>query len=54
MLRASYNFQYVAKDPGAYTHNPRYIIQVLHDSLSALGDWATIDTAALIRPGSGQ
>ncbi len=37
MLRAAYNYQYAAKDPGVYAHNPRYIIQVLYDSLEALG-----------------
>jgi hypothetical protein len=33
LLRAAYNYQYVAKDPGAFAHNPRYILQVLYDSL---------------------
>lgn len=37
LLRAAYNYQYVAKDPGAFAHNPRYIIQILFDSLASLG-----------------
>lgn len=37
LLRAAYNYQYVAKDPGAFTHNPRYVLQVLYDSLEAIG-----------------
>lgn len=37
LLRAAYNYQYVAKDPGAFAHNPRYIIQVLYDSLESMG-----------------
>lgn len=37
MLRTAYNYQYVAKDPGAFAHNPDYILQVLYDSLAALG-----------------
>ena len=37
LLRAAYNYQYVAKDPGAFAHNPDYILQVLYDSLQSLG-----------------
>lgn len=37
LLRAAYNYQYVAKDPGAFAHNPRYILQILYDSLESLG-----------------
>jgi hypothetical protein len=37
LLRAAYNYQYVAKDPGAFAHNPDYVLQVLYDSLEALG-----------------
>ncbi len=37
LLRAAYNYQYVAKDPGAFAHNPRYILQILFDSLEAMG-----------------
>ncbi|MGQ9888182.1 MAG: hypothetical protein ACUVSX_06770 [Aggregatilineales bacterium] len=37
MLRAAYNYQFTAKAPGAYTHNPSYILQVLYDSIEALG-----------------
>jgi hypothetical protein len=33
LLKAAYNYQYVAKDPGAFAHNPRYVLQVLYDSL---------------------
>lgn len=37
LLRAAYNYQYVAKDPGAFAHNPDYILQVLYDSIQAIG-----------------
>jgi hypothetical protein len=37
LLRAAYNYQYVAKDPGAFAHNPRYVIQILFDSVASLG-----------------
>jgi hypothetical protein len=36
LLRAAFNYQFVRKDPGAYAHNPRYALQVLHDSLTDL------------------
>jgi hypothetical protein len=46
LLKAAYNYQWVAKDPGAFAHNGKYIIQVLYDSLADLG--AT--TPGMVRP----
>jgi hypothetical protein len=46
LLQAAYNFQYVQKDPGAYTHNGLYIIQVLYDSLEDIG----VDVSGMVRP----
>jgi ferredoxin len=37
LLRAAYNYQYVAKDPGAFAHNADYVLQALYDSLESLG-----------------
>ncbi|MFN8378246.1 MAG: cytochrome c3 family protein [Anaerolineae bacterium] len=37
LLRAAYNYQYFQKDPGDYAHNPRYAMQVLYDSIAAVG-----------------
>jgi hypothetical protein len=37
LLRAAYNYQYVQKDPGAFVHNPKYVIQFLYDSIKDLG-----------------
>lgn len=37
LLRAAYNYQYAAKDPGAYAHNATYVLQVLYDSLQDIG-----------------
>jgi hypothetical protein len=45
-LRATYNFQYAKKDPGAFAHNPTYVIQVLHDTLDALD----VDLSGFTRP----
>jgi hypothetical protein len=50
MLKASYNYQYVAKDTGAYAHNPHYAIQLLHDSLENLGEAVDVDMSGLARP----
>jgi hypothetical protein len=46
LLRAAYNYQYVQKDPGAFTHNAPYILQVLYDSIEDVGG----DVSAMIRP----
>jgi hypothetical protein len=37
MLRAAYNYQYSSKDPGVFAHNADYILQVLYDSIEAVG-----------------
>lgn len=46
LLRAAYNFQYAMKDPGAFAHNPTYILQVLYDSIEDVGG----DVTGLVRP----
>ena len=46
LLRAAFNYQYVQKDPGAFTHNPQYVIQFLYDSIADLGG----DVKAYTRP----
>lgn len=46
LLRAAYNYQYATKDPGAFAHNGKYIIQVLYDGLSDLG----ADVSGMVRP----
>jgi len=40
LLRAAYNYQYAMKDPGAFAHNGKYVIQALYDSLEDLGQKA--------------
>lgn len=46
LLKAAYNFQYATKDPGAFAHNAKYILQVLFDSLEDLGT----DVSKMMRP----
>ncbi len=41
LLRAAYNYQWVQKDPGAFTHNGKYILQVLYDSIADVGGTVT-------------
>ncbi len=46
LLRAAYNYQYTQKDPGDFAHNPDYILQVLIDSIAAVGG----DVSTYTRP----
>jgi hypothetical protein len=46
LLRAAYNLQWSTKDPGAFAHNGKYIMQVLYDSLQDLG----ADVSGFTRP----
>ncbi|MER2598302.1 MAG: hypothetical protein ABTQ73_02150 [Caldilineales bacterium] len=50
LLKAAYNYQYVQKDPGAFAHNGKYVIQFLYDSLSSLGQKVTVDMTGMVRP----
>jgi predicted CXXCH cytochrome family protein len=34
LLRATYNYQLASKDPGAFAHNAKYIIELLYDSVT--------------------
>ena len=36
LLKAAYNYQVATKDPGAYAHGGKYIIQLLYDSIDDL------------------
>jgi hypothetical protein len=45
-LRASFNYQYSQKEPGAWAHNNKYIVQILYDSIEDLGG----DLTGLVRP----
>ena len=45
-LTAAYNYQYTAKDPGAFAHNGQYVMQILYDSINDLGG----DVTAMSRP----
>ena len=46
LVQAAYNYLYSVKDPGAYAHNGKYIVQILYDSVADVGG----DTTGMIRP----
>jgi len=46
LLKAAFNYQYTQKDPGAFVHNPKYVIQFLIDSIESLGG----DVSTYTRP----
>ncbi len=50
LLKAAYNYQVVKKDPGGYVHNPRYLLQLLHDSLEDLSKVVELDLQGRPRP----
>ncbi|MCE9647033.1 MAG: hypothetical protein K8S20_13610 [Chloroflexi bacterium] len=49
LLKAAYNYQVSMKDPGAFAHGPKYIIELLFDSIADLGG----DTSKLARTDAG-
>ncbi|MBN1247008.1 MAG: polyheme membrane-associated cytochrome C [Anaerolineae bacterium] len=55
LVRTTYNYHFVQKDPGAFAHNPAYIVQILHDSLEDLSQAVPVDMSSFVRPSeSGQ
>ena len=49
LLCAAYNYPYVQKDPGAFPHNGKYIIQVLYAGIKDLGTKVTVDMSGMVR-----
>lgn len=50
LIKAAYNYQFIAKDPGAYAHNPPYALQILYDSLESLGVRVPVGLSKMKRP----
>jgi hypothetical protein len=42
-MATAYNYQFVAKDPGAFAHAPVYTLQVLYDLIGDLGAKVAVD-----------
>ncbi|MEK7787720.1 MAG: cytochrome c3 family protein, partial [Chloroflexota bacterium] len=49
LLKAAYNYQVSLKDPGAFAHGNKYIVQLLYDSIADLGG----DVSGLARTDAG-
>ena len=50
LVKATYNYHLVVQSAGAFTHNPRYAIQVLYDTLEDLATVVDVDMTGMIRP----
>jgi hypothetical protein len=50
LLKAAYNYHVVQKEPCGYVHNPRYVLQLLFDSIRDLDPAAAVAPTVLIRP----
>lgn len=46
LLTAAYNYHFLVQEPGNYAHNPMYSIQLLQDSIAAVGG----DVSGYFRP----
>ncbi|NTV38169.1 MAG: zinc ABC transporter solute-binding protein, partial [Anaerolineales bacterium] len=54
LLKAAYNYQTSLKDPGAFAHNSKYIIELLYDSIEDLNTkLGTIDMSTMMRNDPG-
>lgn len=47
LLKAAYNWKLVMADPGAYAHNPHYVLELLHDTIEDLAGPLGRDMEAL-------
>ena len=50
LVRAAYNYQFYAKDPGIWAHNPRYAAQLLIDSVDDLAGRLKVSMPDFVRP----
>jgi hypothetical protein len=48
--KAAYNYHYTIKEPGAYAHNGKYVLQVLYDSIADLATQVEVDMTGMVRP----
>ena len=55
MMKAAYNYQASVKDPGAFAHNAKYIIELLYDSIDDLNAKISkpVDMTKLARDDAG-
>lgn len=55
LVKATYNYQMATKDPGAFAHNAKYILELLYDSIEDLNLGLTIplDLSRMVRGDAG-
>lgn len=54
LLRATYDYQYAQKDPGAFAHNAKYLIEILYDAIADINAVEPVaGFANLVRNDSG-
>jgi len=54
LLRAAYNYQFSLKDPGAYAHNGKYVIELLYDAIADINAKVPVaNFANLVRNDAG-
>jgi hypothetical protein len=50
LVRTTYIYHYVLEDPGGFTHNASYLLQMLYDALEDLSETVPVEMAAYTRP----
>lgn len=50
LLKAAYNYQFFAKDPGAWAHNPHYAAQLMIDSIADIATVVDLELPQYSRP----
>ncbi len=50
LMRATFNYQFSRKDPAAYIHNGKYMLQLLYDTIEDLSEVVEVDMSGLVRP----
>lgn len=55
VVKATYNYQMATKDPGAFAHNAKYILELLYDAIEDLnlGLEVDVDMAKMVRGDRG-
>ena len=55
LLKAAYNYQLSVKDPGAFAHNAKYVVELLYDSIADLNGKISkpVDMTKLARDDAG-
>ncbi len=50
LVRTTYNYHYVVEDPGAFTHNAEYVLQLMYDGMEDLASQVTVAYDGYTRP----